>query len=213
MRETVPEPESGCPGADVAAREAHVLGQGPRIEAIPNEEVSQDAWDLVDRIRASAGAGKAEVMPEYMRLMLKHPPIFRCQMEMGTALFQGLIPARERELAVLRIAWLCRAPYEWGQHVDIAKRYGLAADEIERVIHGSGAHGWTEHEASLLRGVEELLGDHALSDSTYVTLARSYSEAQMIEYLMMVGQYVATAFIQNSLRVRLSEGNPGLRHR
>jgi hypothetical protein len=29
----------------------------------------------------------------------------------------------------------------------------------------------------------------------------------------MVGQYVATAYIQNSLRIRLIPGNPGLKHR
>ena len=132
---------------------------------------------------------------------------------MGTAIFQGQIPSRERELAVLRIAWLSRAPYEWGEHVDIGKRYGLEDQEVERVTQGSAAPGWDEHERAILRGVEELLADQALSDSTYATLAKTWSEPQLIEYLMMVGQYVATAFIQNSLRVRLAEDNPGLSHR
>ena len=207
------EPQSGSITFDIGAREAHVVGAAPRIDAIPNDEVDEASWDLVNRIRASAGAGKAVVMPEYMRLMLKHPAIFRCQMEMGTAIFQGQIPPRERELAVLRIAWLSRAPYEWGEHVDIGKRYGLEDQEVERVTEGSAAPGWNGHDQAILRGVEELMADQALSDSTYVTLAKTWSEPQLIEYLMMVGQYVATAFIQNSLRVRLAEDNPGLSHR
>ena len=81
---------------------------------------------------------------------------------------------------MLRCAWLCRAPFEWGEHVDIGKRYGLSAEEVERVTQGSSAPGWSEHDAAILRGVEELIGDQALSDATWETLAKSWNEAQMI---------------------------------
>jgi alkylhydroperoxidase family enzyme len=207
------KPETGSISFDIAARQAHVVGEGPRIAAVPNDEIDAESWELVHRIRASTGASRATEMPEYMRTALKHPAIFRCQMEMGTAIFQGRIPPRERELAVLRCGWLCRAPFEWGEHVDIGKRYGLTGEEIERVTQGSSAPGWSEHEAAILRGVEELIGDQALSDATWDTLAKSWDEAQLFEFPMMVGQYVATAFVQNSLRIRLAPDNPGLSHR
>jgi len=152
-------------------------------------------------------------MPEYVRTVVKHPAIFRCQMDMGTTIFSGKIPPRERELAVLRIAWLCRAPYEWGEHVDLGKRFGLTAEEVERTVQGSSAPGWSAHDQAILRGVEELLADHALSDATWDQLTKVWSEAQMIEFTMMTGQYVATAFVQNSLRARLAPNNPGLSHR
>ena len=103
-------PQTGSIEFDIAAREAQVVGEGPRIEAIPNDEIDAESWELVHTIRASTGASRATVMPEYMRTAAKHPAIFRCQMEMGTAIFQGRIPPRERELAVLRCGWLCRAP-------------------------------------------------------------------------------------------------------
>lgn len=198
------------PGFDIAAREAHVVGTGPRIEPVTQDHIDEASRELVHAVRAGAGAPRMEDVPEYMRTMLKHPDIFRCQMEMGTALFNGRIPPRERELAVLRIGWLCRAPYEWGQHVEIAYRVGLDRQTVERTRTGSTAPGWTAHEAAILRGVEELLEDQALSDETWDVLARSWDEAQLIEFPMMVGQYVATAFVQNTLRIRLVEDNPGL---
>lgn len=206
-------PQTGSISFDIAAREAHVVGEGPRIAAVPNEEIGEEAWEMVRRIRASTGAGPITVMPAYMRTAVKHPAIFRCQMEMGTAIFQGRIPPRERELAVLRCGWLCRAPFEWGEHVDIGKRYGLTAEEVERVTQGSSAPGWSEHEAAILRGVEELIADQALSDATWDVLAKSWDEQQLFEFPMMVGQYVATAFVQNSLRIRLADDNPGLSYR
>lgn len=205
-------PQTGNITFDITAREAHVVGDRPRIAAIPNSEIDAEAHALVTRVRAAAGAGPAAEMPDYMRTVAKHPDIFRCQMEMGAVIFKGRIPPREREIAVLRCGWLCRAPYEWGEHVDIGKRYGLSDEEVARVQQGSSAPGWSEHDAAILRGVEELIGDHALSDETWGMLAKGWDEAQLIEFPMMVGQYVATAFVQNSLRIRLAPDNPGLSH-
>jgi alkylhydroperoxidase family enzyme len=205
--------ETGSIQFDIAARQAHVVGSEPRIAPHPNEGIAQESWDVVNAVRAGAGAGPATEMPEYMRLMLKHPTIFKPHMEMGAALYKGKIPPRDRELAILRCGWLQRAPYEWGEHVDIGKRNGLSAEEIERVTHGSSAPGWSDHDRAILRGVEELLGDQALSDATWNTLAKSWDEVQLIEFPMMIGQYVATAFVQNTLRASLAPDNPGLSHR
>lgn len=206
-------PQTGSINFDIDARQAHVVGDGPRILALHNDEVDAESRALVDRVRAGAGAGPATIIPDYMRTVIKHPEIFRCQMEMGAVIFKGRIPARERELAILRCGWLSRAPYEWGEHVDIGKRYGLTDAEIEQVTQGSSAAGWNEHDAAILRGVEELIGDQAMSDETWNVLAKSWDEAQLIEFPMMVGQYVATAFLQNSLRIRLAPDNPGLSSR
>ncbi|MEO6091962.1 MAG: carboxymuconolactone decarboxylase family protein [Novosphingobium sp.] len=206
-------PQTGSIEVGIAAREAHVIGEGPRIEPVRDDEIDASSRAVVDRVRAGAGAGPAVIVPEYMRTMIRHPELFRSQMDMGTTLFGGRIPVRERELAVLRIGWLAQAPYEFGQHVVIARRYGIDTASIERVTRGSSAPGWTAHEAAILRGVEELLADHALSDDTWNTLAESWDEAQLIEFPMLVGQYVATAYVQNTLRVRLEEGNSGLRMR
>ena len=200
--------ETGDISFDIAAREAHVVGEAPRIA--PYETLKGEALEVCIAIRESIGVTDHSFIPEYMRTMAKHPELLRRQMEMGKAIFTGTVPARERELAVLRIGWLSRAPYEWGEHVDIAQRYGVTREEVERVTHGSSAPGWSAHDGAILRAVEELLGDQAISDETWNALAKSWTEQQLLEFPMMVGQYVATAFVQNSLRMRLADDNPGL---
>ena len=206
-------PETDRGGYEAEARQAQVVGDRPRIEAIPNDEIGADDWALVNTLRASAGAPPTDMMPAFMRLMAKHPAIFHRQMEMGAVLFKGRIPPRERELAVLRVSWLAGAPFEWGEHVEIGKRCGLSPVEIERVTQGSSAAGWSGHEAAILRGVEELVEDFAISEATWGVLAKSWDEPQLIEFPMMVGQYLTTAFLLNSLKVQLGEGNAGLAHR
>lgn len=212
MTNLVAEP-SGYDADAIAAREAEIIGKPQRIAPLPLEKFSPEAWNTVNAIRKAIGLPPATDLPGYTLTMVKHPEIFRHQMEMGTAIFAGRLPPRERELAVLRIGWLLRAPYEWGEHVDIGQRYGVTKDEIARVIEGSGAPGWTAHEAAILRAVEEMLANQTVSDATWAVLAKSWDEQQLLEFPMMVGQYVCTAIVQNSLRIRLEKGNPGLTHR
>ena len=189
---------------------AEVVGDAPRIEPLGPEEMDEDSRELVRAIRASAGAADVNQLPEFMRTMIKHPALFKLQMEMGNLLYNGKIPQRERELAILRNAWICRAPFEWGQHVIIARRIGISAEEIERAQVGSSVGGWSRHEWAVIKAVEELHGNTAISQETWDVLAETWDEAQLIEFCQMIGQYVATAFVQNSIRARLEDGNAGL---
>jgi len=208
------DPTAAAADFDIDAREAQVLGKPQRIEPLKAEDFDDEARALVITIRESLGISEHSVLPEAFGTMLKHPGLYRCQMEMGIQLLgKGVLSPRERELAIMRVGWLCRAPYEWTQHVDIAKRYGVTSEEVERVTRGSSAPGWTEHEAAILKGVEELLGDQMISDETWNVLARSWTERQLLEFPTLVGQYVAIAYSQNALRMRLNPGKQGLRNR
>ena len=198
---------------DIEQRMEQITGKPPRIEPQSPEEMSPEGLELIMNLRAAIGVTEMDFMPEYFRTMVKHPKLFKCNLELGTVIFKGEIPPRDRELAVLRIGWLCRAPYEWGEHADIAKRYGVTLEEVERATVGSSAPGWSEHDAAILRAVEELLDDKMISDETWAVLAKSWSEQQLIEFPAMVGAYVSTAFVQNSLRMRLADDNPGLSYR
>jgi len=65
--------------------------------------------------------------------LVRNPALFRRWIPFGTAVMNGTLPARERELLILRTGWNCRAPYEWAQHSLIALRVGIRQEEIDRV--------------------------------------------------------------------------------
>jgi alkylhydroperoxidase family enzyme len=215
-------------------------GHGPRIPALEVDELSPELVELVTRMIEvnvavagreqelltdmmsdhAAGAAPDSMashfknLPEIMRTMLRHPDLFARQMELGLQLLsRGALPPRDRELVILRVGWLCRAPYEWGEHVHIAKTVGITSEEIERVTLGSGAPGWNEHEQALLRATEELRETAMISDATWSTLEKRLDQRQLIELPIVVGQYQTVAYYQNSLRLRLHEGNSGLNAR
>lgn len=153
-------------------------------------------------------------MPEILRTMLHHPKLFASLADVGIQLLAGgALSPRERELAILRIGWLCQAPYQWGEHVLIARKLGFTSEEIERVTQGSQAAGWSEHEEAILRATDELFGGAMISDATWEVLSRRFNSRQLIELPVVVGQYQAAAYYQNSLRLRLLNGNLGLEAR
>ena len=196
---------------EIEARQREIVGKPPRIDPLSPEELGPDARRIADRIRNAAGAPSAAAIPEYVATMLRHPGLYEHHVALGTALFgNGTLPARLRELAVLRTGWLCGAPYEWGEHVEIGNRAGLASEEIERVTEGSAAAGWDEQDRAILRAAEELHEQALITDETWSALEAFLDERQLIELPYVIGNYTKVAYLQNALRLRLMRSNPGL---
>lgn len=200
--------------SDIEAREKELLGKPERISPMKVEDFDAEAITTVTNVRKVMGIKDTDDIPGFFRISLKHPGLFRIQMESGIQLVgHGALPRREAELAILRVGWLCRAPFEWGSHVGIGKRFGLTDEEIERLTIGSSAPGWNEHDGAIVKAVEELIADYYISDETWAILARSWDEPQLLEFPYLVGAYVTTAMQQNAIRLRLHDDNPGLTHR
>jgi 4-carboxymuconolactone decarboxylase len=143
--------------------------------------------------------------------LARHTDLFRAWLPFGGFLLGGgVLPARERELLILRTGWNCSSPYEWGQHVRIAESLGIEREEIERVAAGPDAAGWSPGDATLLRAADELHENAKISDGTWERLAETYDERGLIEIAMLVGHYHMVAFALNSLEVELDEGLEGL---
>jgi 4-carboxymuconolactone decarboxylase len=123
------------------------------------------------------------------------------------------LPAREREIAILRTGFLCKSGYEWTQHVAIAKREGLSDDEIARIKKGAVAE-WSEADAALIRACDELHRDQFITDATWKMLAAHFSEKQRMDLVFTVGQYTQVSMMLNSFGVQLEPGqtlDPDLR--
>jgi alkylhydroperoxidase family enzyme len=199
--------------ARAAARDADQQGRPPRIAPLPEDQVPDEVRGEMGKLSAGVGLKAAPPGPvaAFNRTTAKAPELMVAHLTLANYLFRGKLPVRDRELAVLRADWLAKAPFEWGEHVKIFKRLGQGTEaEVARVREGSAAPGWSEHERAVLRAVEELLSDAMVGDETWAVLARRWSEPQLLEFPILVGQYLGVAFLQNSIRVRLMPGNPGL---
>lgn len=193
-----------------AERMREITGASPRVAAIEQGELAPSATRSVRELAKFAGAGDSPVINSYLRTLAKHQSIFEASFSMGKALFTGELQPQDRELIILRVAWICGAPYQWGEHVKIAKRMGLTSQTIEKVVEGSSCTSLLERDRALLLGVEEILTNKMICDQTWLELSDLLSESELIEFVAVVGQYAATACLQNVLRVPLPRANAGL---
>jgi 4-carboxymuconolactone decarboxylase len=174
---------------------------------------------------AEAGDLAREVFAELSHAAPDNPVLGTCMhnpqlMRMQSPLSQYLklsdcLPARHREIAILRNAWNCGADYMWASHGQAGLACGLTQDEIDRISVGSDAPGWSAEERTVLRAADELHATCHVTDETWAELAAQYDARQLIELVVLVGHYRTIAGVMNAVGIRpptgRSEDVPGNR--
>ncbi len=172
----------------------------PRLEPLEIEEIDSD-------IRARFGDGK---ILNIFRTLAHHPKLMTRWLVFGNhILAKNTLTPRDRELAILRVGWLCKAEYEWAQHAGIALGCDISQEEIERVCQGPDASGWSDQEAALLRAADELVGDAFITDDTWAALSTFYNKEQLMDLVFTVGQYNLVSMALNTLGVQIEDGVEG----
>ncbi len=127
----------------------------------------------------------------------------------GLFLNKGLLPAREREIVILRVGWNCQSVYEFGQHTVISQRVGLSLIEIEALTKKSNEYPWSDRDKTLIAMSDDLCNDNCVSESTWKKLAADWKEDQLIELVMVAGTYRLVSGFLNTMGVELDQDTPG----
>jgi alkylhydroperoxidase family enzyme len=173
----------------------------PRIPPLADDQLDPET-------RERFGSGP---VLNIFRTLANHPALMKRWLVFGNhVLAKSTLPARERELLILRVGWLCRSGYEWGQHVGIGKASGLSDEEIARIAKGPDAPGWSAGDRALLRAADELHGDAFIGDATWAELAKTWSPQQLMDLVFTVGQYNLVSMALNSFGVQPEPGLPEL---
>lgn len=176
--------------------------QPPRLLPVqPAEWTPEQAALLAPVTRRSGDAFNI------FKTLARHPEALAAFLPWATHVLNGSsLPAREREILILRTAHLCGSSYEWIQHRRIGLHVGLSEAEIERVREGAAAPGWTAGERALLALADELHARQTLSDPLWAEMTRHWSERQCLDAIFAVGNYTLLAMVLNGLRVEIDGG-------
>ena len=174
----------------------------PRIPPLAPADRSPSAQSLLEGV-VVAGS-EANIFTTLVRA----EGLTRRWLPFGGRLLNGKLPARDRELLILRTAWNCQAEYEWAQHVGLARAAGLTDVEIARVPSSQDPD-WGERDQVLLDAADELHASWCVSADTWQALTDRYDEQQLIELPMLVGHYHMVAMTLNTLGVALDDGLVG----
>ncbi len=177
----------------------------PRIPPINLADADAETHELLSRFSQLRG-DDVEVLNVFGTIA-HHPVLMRKWLVFATyVLTKSSLDPHLRELVVLRVGWLCGAPYEWGQHIVVGRTVGVTDAEVARVAAGPDADGWTAIEAAALRATDELHSRSTITDPTWATLAGVLSEQQILDLVFLVGEYHLVSFALNACRVRRDDG-------
>ena len=174
----------------------------PRVQPL-----QMDQWDAT----AKEIMGRVDGEPlNIFKTLANHSGLMKRWMVFANHILgKSTLPVRERELIILRIGYLCKSGYEWGQHVLIARRAKMTDDEIRRIKSGADANGWSEAERLLLKATDELYADAHVSDATWQGLAKHFNTQQLMDIVFTIGQYNLVSMALNSFGVQADPGLPG----
>jgi 4-carboxymuconolactone decarboxylase len=194
----------GCDSVKTESKEPFRLEE-PRIATLEESQWDARQEELLTPLKRPDGS-----ILNVIATVGRHPDLLESWLPVVQHVFGGqTLPARDREMLILRIGWLCQAKYEFGQHTLAGKEAGLSDEEILRIAKGPDDPGWDDFQAALLRAADELHHNAIISDATWNTLSQRYDEKQMIDVVFTVGQYNLVSWTLNSLGVQLEEGVPG----
>jgi 4-carboxymuconolactone decarboxylase len=173
----------------------------PRIRPTTSADWDDDARPLLESLER----GNGRLLNIFLTLA-RHPKLMKRWVVFANhVLFGSTLPARERELIILRTGYLCASGYEWAQHVAIARRASVTDDEIARIAEGPDAKGWSADDSLLLEATDELVGDKFISGPTWEALTARWNDKQLMDIVFTVGQYTLVSMALNSFGVQIED--------
>lgn len=171
----------------------------PRLAPLPEAEWTPEQRDLLAKARGHLPT------VHVLETLVRHPDLLRRWMPFfNHVLHKSTLPARDREILILRVGRLCGAEYEWSQHVPFAERAGLSQEEIRGIVVGAEAPVWrAAHERTLLQVADQLHRTSRLDEATWEKLSQHYTTQQKMDVIFTVGQYRLVCAALNTLCVQL----------
>jgi len=181
-----------------------------RVQPLPADQWDEAVEKSLSRMlpperRNPEGAGNL------MSTLARHPELASAFLRFGGYLLtSSTLPARIRELAILRVAHRRGCAYEWTHHVAIARKAGLSEAEVAAARTGEADEPF---DRAVFRAVDELDEGSNLSDPTWAALSERLDERQRMDFVFTVGGYAGLAMALNTFGVELENTEHDRRER
>lgn len=180
----------------------------PRVTPLSADELEPDVLAMLLR---PGGFEHGKLLNVFATLS-RHPNLVKRWSPLANhLLFKSSLPPRERELVIMRAGWMAGSPYEWGQHVVIARdQCGFSEADFKALAVGSTDPHWkAPAEKALLQLAEQLYVQQFIEDDVWDTLNQHFSAKQIVDAMFTACNYTTLALALNVMGVQLDEGWEG----
>jgi alkylhydroperoxidase family enzyme len=142
--------------------------------------------DIAERIRARRGGG----LTPLDRMLLHSPPLAEgWNGLLGAVRTASTLAADVRELAILRIAALNGADYEWRAHEPIGRDGGLTDDDLAVLRGEREPDALAPRLAAVLAYTDAMTTRVTVPDDVFAELRDHFSDREVVELTVTVGTY------------------------
>lgn len=160
----------------------------PRIDFPDTDALHPKVKNALDALPAPLGIFRISALAER-----NFEPMMRLG---GTILNRQQLSGNLRELAILRVARLSNAEYEWVQHVPIAEMVGCTKEQIAALDRGDAtAACFDDKERAVLAFTDEVVRNTRPSDETLAHLKAHCPDREVMELTIAIGFYMLMARI------------------
>jgi alkylhydroperoxidase family enzyme len=159
---------------------------------------SYEREPLAERIARERG-GK---LLNLYRMLLHSPPLAEGWLAFFTAVRQRTeLPGRYRELAILRVAVLNDADYEFAAHAPFALREGIAQAAIDDLRANRVPDGLDDADRAVIAYADSMTRDIHVPDDVFAELREHFAERHIVELTATIAAYNCVSRFLEALRV------------
>jgi 4-carboxymuconolactone decarboxylase len=170
-----------------------------RISYAATSQAKGDARDVLKQMQE-----RGQEILNLDRAVARSPGSLRNFLRLGASLLaHGQLPPNLRELAILRIAQITGAHYEWAHHVPLAKQAGVADAQLEGLSDWRGGNAFNARERSVLAYAEAVVTTRDVPDDVFEAVRGQLGEDDVVELTLVCGYWNMVACLLLALKIDL----------
>jgi 4-carboxymuconolactone decarboxylase len=191
------------PGADRALPadvDPESLSRLPALRREDLDEAGKAAWDLVVGDGPRPTTGPAAVS-------MHSPKVAEAFHILNQYLRNdGLLEARDYEVAILQAARDFDQAYEWSAHEAAARRIGVPDAVIDTIKYDRDIGELPAKDVAIVRFARALLREHRVSPALYAEIVGHFGQQGMVELATIMGDYIMVGLVLTAADQHLPAG-------
>ena len=138
------------------------------------------------------------------RALANSPDTARSFMALGMHIrFHNQLDARLREMAILQVGYLSRAPYEYAHHIEIGRQFGVTDQDLAAIAAETRGETSTlpTLDRAVLSAARELVAGTSVSDATFARLHEHLDHERVVDLMVTIGFYCGVVRVLGALQI------------
>jgi alkylhydroperoxidase family enzyme len=173
----------------------------PRMAPVQSEEFNEETRAFLGRW--TGGFFKEADRNPVLQTFAHHPKLAELFSQFNIhILTTNTMPVKQRQIAIMRTAWITKATYMWSSHLNTSVACGLSDDMFRPIQMGPDDPYFTDFERTIMLATDELVNDRTISDENWKKLMAEWTNQQMLDFMFTVGCYLTSAMVMRATGVQ-----------